>query len=113
MPSNNGPVDAARLRSCAFPSASLNSPSGNGARSPCSIVIYLSRGHHRYERDAETSLKAATAYHPGRSDAGRNWNDPIQRRDDISFKITEIFQPGRNPDEIAAWPGPDKGACVA
>jgi hypothetical protein len=47
------------------------------------------------------------------SDDCRGWNDGIQRPDDINFQITEVFQSGRNPYQIPAWPRPNQGARVA
>src|SRR3954471_10084451 len=49
---------------------------------------------------------------PSRSDGGRGWNDTVQRSDDISFQINEIFEPGRNSYQVTAVPGPDQRTRV-
>src|SRR3954468_19077091 len=49
---------------------------------------------------------------PRRSDDGRGWNDIVQRPDDISFQIYEIFEPGRNTYQVTAVPGPDQRTRV-
>src|SRR6476619_6047158 len=49
---------------------------------------------------------------PRTSDGGRGWNDAVQRPEDISFQVNEIFEPGRNSYKVSAVPGPDQRTRV-
>ncbi len=55
---------------------------------------------------------AAAHFRPSRSDDRRGRNDSIQRLDDISFQVNEVFESGRNPYQITARPRPDQRARV-
>jgi hypothetical protein len=50
--------------------------------------------HRTIQRAAVTASHVSAHFHSGRSDGRRGWNDGIQRPDDISFKVNEVFESG-------------------